>query len=251
MTDLVEVAKRIDRIHNAYASLPQFARSTQVKRVMVLLCINELDDALEAAGLSCRLSTGMLVEALNAAADGKRTELFALPSDEVHRSRDDKVHQYFPAAAAALLEAAFTDCLENQGKWAERTPPSYAACLSLMRHSLPERATSIKWITSCQRLLASATLPSGCSQRSFRAAGPQQEQAGMNERYLEDFAVGQTFGSGRLTVNADQTRRSPPRSTHSLSISMRVPRVRRSSRDSPQAAGTRPRSPCASWSKAT
>ena len=26
----------------------------------------------------------------------------------------------------------------------------------------------------------------------------------MNERYLEDFAVGQTFGSGRLTVNADQ-----------------------------------------------
>ena len=26
----------------------------------------------------------------------------------------------------------------------------------------------------------------------------------MNERYFEDFAVGQTFGSGRLTVNADQ-----------------------------------------------
>jgi len=41
----------------------------------------------------------------------------------------------------------------------------------------------------------------------------------MGEQYLEDFAVGQTFGSGRLRIEKEQASRSPQSSTRSPSTS--------------------------------
>jgi len=52
----------------------------------------------------------------------------------------------------------------------------------------------------------------------------------MTKRYLEDFAVGQTFGSGRMRV-----------STHSRFISTRGPHAIRSLRDWQRAALIQPR----------
>src|SRR2546423_13136013 len=42
------------------------------------------------------------------------------------------------------------------------------------------------------------------SSRRRRSAGSTEEGAAMTGRYLEDFAVGQTFGSGRLRVEKER-----------------------------------------------
>ena len=49
----------------------------------------------------------------------------------------------------------------------------------------------------------------------------------LSERYLEDFAVGQTFGSGRLRIEGERALASLPSSIRSLSISMRRRRAAR------------------------
>ena len=67
----------------------------------------------------------------------------------------------------------------------------------------------------------------------------------MNELYLDDFHVGQKFGSGRLRVETDQLRPLRPSSIHSLSTwTKRRPKAR-SSADWAQAEGTRLLSLCA------
>jgi acyl dehydratase len=73
----------------------------------------------------------------------------------------------------------------------------------------------------------------------------------MSERYLDDFAVGQTFGSGRIVV--DETRikifaaEFDPQPFH-----LDVEAARKSfSEDSQRAAGTRLPSACGCWLRAS
>ena len=63
----------------------------------------------------------------------------------------------------------------------------------------------------------------------------------MTERYLEDFAIGQAFGSGKIRIDKERVKASPPSSIRSLSTSMRRRRAARSSMGWPRAAGTPPR----------
>jgi len=53
----------------------------------------------------------------------------------------------------------------------------------------------------------------------------------LSERYLEDFAVGHTFGSGRLRIDGERPSRSLPSSIRSPSTSMRRRRAARFSVD--------------------
>jgi hypothetical protein len=59
----------------------------------------------------------------------------------------------------------------------------------------------------------------------------------MREQYLEDFAVGQIFGSGRLRMRPSGSRVSPPSSIRNRSISTRTARAVRFSKGWPRAAG--------------
>jgi hypothetical protein len=73
----------------------------------------------------------------------------------------------------------------------------------------------------------------------------------MSRRYLEDFMVGQTFGSGRLRVGTRlRSRLLPPNSIPSHSISTKTRRSTQSSAGWRQAAGIRRLSPCGFWSRA-
>ena len=72
----------------------------------------------------------------------------------------------------------------------------------------------------------------------------------MSGRYLEDFAVGQTFGSGRLRVDRSRSRLSPPNSIRSHSISTKTRRRTQSLAGWRQAAGIQRLSPCGFWSRA-
>jgi hypothetical protein len=65
-----------------------------------------------------------------------------------------------------------------------------------------------------------------------------------SERYIEDFAVGQSFGSGRLRVDKGQIKTFAAEFDPQPPISTRRRRRTRSSRDWPRAAGTLQRSPC-------
>jgi hypothetical protein len=49
----------------------------------------------------------------------------------------------------------------------------------------------------------------------------------LSERYLEDFAVGQTFGSMRLRIDGERPSRSRPSSTRSPFMSMKRRRAAR------------------------
>jgi hypothetical protein len=65
------------------------------------------------------------------------------------------------------------------------------------------------------------------------------EVSKMTERYLEDYAAGQTFGSpGRLQVDKERILALPPISIHSPSISMKRPLAAACFADWPRAVGT-------------
>jgi len=66
----------------------------------------------------------------------------------------------------------------------------------------------------------------------------------MTARYLEDFALGQTYGSGRIRIDGDRIKSFGPSSIRSPFISMRKPPVTAYFAAWRRAAGTRPRSRC-------
>jgi hypothetical protein len=63
----------------------------------------------------------------------------------------------------------------------------------------------------------------------------------MSGLYLEDFAVGQTFGSGRLRVDKERIKSFAAESIRSPSTSTKRPRAARYSVAWRRAAGTPPR----------
>ena len=63
----------------------------------------------------------------------------------------------------------------------------------------------------------------------------------MTERYLEDFAIGQAFGSGKIRINKERAKAFAAEFDRSLSTSMRRRRAARSSMGWLRAAGTPPR----------
>jgi hypothetical protein len=73
----------------------------------------------------------------------------------------------------------------------------------------------------------------------------------MTERYLEDFAVGQTFGSGRLRIDAERIKtfaaEFDPQPFHLNERAAQGTVFR----DWRQAAGTLQQPRCGSWSRAT
>ena len=73
----------------------------------------------------------------------------------------------------------------------------------------------------------------------------------MTERYLEDFAVGQVFGSGRLVVDEERIKSFAAEFDPQPFHLDEMPRRARSFAGWRQAAGTRQRRPCGCWSRAT
>jgi hypothetical protein len=73
----------------------------------------------------------------------------------------------------------------------------------------------------------------------------------MARLYLEDFVVGQKYGTQRLRVDAEAIKAFAAAFDRSRSTSMTTRLGPRSSRACPRAAGTPPPSPCASWSRVT
>jgi acyl dehydratase len=63
----------------------------------------------------------------------------------------------------------------------------------------------------------------------------------MTKRYFEDFAVGQTFGSGRVRVDKERPKRFAAEFDPQPFHLDEEPHATRSSGDWPRAAGTRPR----------
>ena len=62
----------------------------------------------------------------------------------------------------------------------------------------------------------------------------------MTERYLEDFAIGQAFGSGKIRIDKERVKEFAAELIRSLSTSMMRRRATRSSMGWPRAAGTPP-----------
>ena len=64
----------------------------------------------------------------------------------------------------------------------------------------------------------------------------------MTERYLEDFAIGQTFGSGKIRIDKERAKAFAAEfDPQPFPISMRRRRAARSSVGWPRVAGTPPR----------
>ena len=63
----------------------------------------------------------------------------------------------------------------------------------------------------------------------------------MTERYLEDFAIGQAFGSGKIRIDKERAKAFAAEFDPQPFTSMRRRRAARSSMGSPRAAGTPPR----------